>query len=439
MATNIKHVDSKKYQKALTFEDRVSIKNIIETHREADGSMTLLLNDIGNMLEKDPTTISKEVKMRRTPIILTEPSPTDSRYCFFCKDNNKCKENKVFRTFGEKCLHFKRNLCKYTKKFPWVCNGCRKKGYCKLPKSYYNPIPANDSYRMTLVESREGIYLKENEFKEIDSILSNGLSKKQSIEHIIHSNNIQICVKTAYNYLNKGYLSSDKLNTHRMVRLKGKDNQRPYNSKILREKKIGKQYDDFTKLIASNPGIVYTEMDTVIGKPGGKVILSLKVINVQLQFYFLLEDKSAKSVVDKLNEIQSIIGIENYKTIFGIILTDNGAEFTDIDGIMYDSETGELRTKLYFCHPQCSGEKGSCERSHELLRYIIPKGYSFDSYNQETFNKITSHVNSIKRKSTDFSTPIELFRAHFGNEILSKLDISLIDPNSVILSFELLK
>ena len=223
MATNIKHVDSEKYQKAQTFEDRVSIKNIIETHREADGSMTLLLNDVSNMLEKDPTTISKEVKMRRTPITYTEPSPTSAKYCFLCINYNKCKENKVFRTFGEKCSNFKRSLCEYTKKFPWVCNGCRKKGHCEYPKSYYNPIPANDSYMMTLVESREGIYLKANEFKEIDSILSNGLSKKQSIEHIIHSNNIQICVKTAYNYLNKGYLSSDKLNTHRMVRLKGKD------------------------------------------------------------------------------------------------------------------------------------------------------------------------------------------------------------------------
>lgn len=439
MATNKKHLDSKKYQKALTLEDRISIKNIIETNRIQDGSLKLLLNDIGNMLEKDPTTISKEVKMHRTPLSITEPNPLSSSYCAMCINNSKCKKEKILRTFGEKCKNFERALCKYTTKFPWVCNGCSKKGYCIFPKSYYNPISAYESYRMTLIDSREGIYLKKDEFDEIDKILSIGLSKKQSIEHIIHSNNIQICVKTAYNYLNKGYLNSDKLNTHRMVRLKNNDNQRPHNSKILREKKIGRQYEDFTKLIASNPGITYSQMDTVIGRQGGKTILSLKVVNVQLQFYFLLETKTAKCVVDKLNEIQSIIGIDNYKKIFGVILTDNGSEFTDIDGIIYDSQTGELRTNLYFCHPQCSGEKGSCERSHELLRYIVPKGYSFDSYNQETFNKITSHVNSIKRKSTDFSTPIELFRAHFGNEILSKLGISLINPNSVTLSPELLK
>ena len=127
------------------------------------------------------------------------------------------------------------------------------------------------------------------------------------------------------------------------------------------------------------------------------------------------------------------------KKIFGIILTDNGSEFTDIDGIMYDPETGELRTDLYFCHPQCSGEKGSCERNHELFRYIVPKGSSFNDYDQTDFNKITSHVNSLKRKSTDYSTPIELFYAFFGREILDKLQISLIEPNSVILSPELLK
>lgn len=105
---------------------------------------------------------------------------------------------------------------------------------------------------------------------------------------------------------------------------------------------------------------------------------------------------------------------------------------------MFDSNSGELRTDLYFCHPQCSGEKGSCERNHELLRYILPKGTSFNDLTQDDFNRITSNVNSLKRKSTDFSTPIELFRAFFGNEILDKLNISLIDPNSVTLSKDLL-
>lgn len=179
-------------------------------------------------------------------------------------------------------------------------------------------------------------------------------------------------------------------------------------------------------------------MNTVEGKKGGKVVLSLKVVKVQMQFYFVLADKTADSVVSKLNEIESIIGIENYKKIFRIILTDNGSEFTDVDGMITSPSTGEIRTDLYFCHPHQSGEKGSCENNHELLRYSLPKGKHFDKYDQNSFTKVTSHVNSLIRLSVSYSTPVEMFRVFYGNEILEKIGVSLIPPNEVLLKPELL-
>ena len=181
-------------------------------------------------------------------------------------------------------------------------------------------------------------------------------------------------------------------------------------------------------------------MDTIIGKKtNSKCVLSLHIPKIKFQFYFLLDKKEANEVINKLNEIQNIIVFDNYSKIFGVILTDNGSEFSDIQGIEQDIDTSDVRTNLYFCHPGASGEKGSCERNHELFRYILPKGTSFEGLTQEHFNLITSHVNSYKRKSTDYSTPIELFRAYFGPEILDKLNISLIEPNSVTLTSELLK
>lgn len=308
-----------------------------------------------------------------------------------------------------------------------------------MPKTYYSPLAAQNSYEYTLSDSRIGIYMKLDEYKKINEIISNGLKKKQSIEHILHSNDISISTSTAYSYLHKGYFNADVLDTHRISYFRGLDGSKPYNSKVLQKEKFGRHYEDFTKLIMQNPDITYSQMDTVEGTKGGKVILSLKVVKVQFQFYFLLQDKSASSVVNKLNEIQKVIGIEDYKKIFGYILTDNGTEFSNISGIITDPETKEIRTDVYFCHPQCSGEKGSCERNHELFRYILPKGTSFNQYDQIQINRITSHVNSLKRKSTEFSTPIELFYAHYGHEILNKLGISLIEPNSVMLSNELVK
>ena len=440
MATNTKHKDSIKYGKALTLKDRIDIEKIISTNRERDGSMKITLNTISDMLEKDPTTISKEVKSRRTPLNTSKPVyQYVSHLCKSCKKFTKCEYRETRRNLTGDCEDYEKYICKNLLHFPWVCNGCNKRNICVANKTYYNPIPAQESYEYTLVDSRQGIYMTQKEFEKINKVISAGLKNKQSIEHILHSNDLPICVTPAYSYLHRGYFNADVLDMHRLTYLKGLDGQKPHNSKILQKKKVGRHYDDFLNLIIKDPNLTYTEMDTIEGVKGGKVCLSLKIVKVQLQFYFLMNEKNAACVVSTLNRIQDTIGIDNYKRIFGIILTDNGAEFSDIDGIMYDSKTGELRTELYFCHPQCSGEKGSCERSHELFRYILPKGTSFDKYTQSDFDKITSNVNSLKRKSTDYSTPIELFYAFFGSEILNKLNISLIEPNSVILSQDLLK
>ena len=289
MATNIKHTESNKYQKALTQEDRILLGNIIATNRNPDGSLSLNLNDIGNMLEKDPTTLSKEVKLRRTPINTNTPEYTSiTYYCKNCKFKGHCElQGKLSKE--EKCPKFEKFICKHLTKFPWVCNGCPKRGLCASPKSYYNPVTAHSSYRYTLVDSREGIYMTVKEFESINVIISSGLKKKQSIEHILHSNDLPICVKTAYTYLHKGYFSADLLDTHRIVRLRNTsdNNQKPENSKMLRKAKLGKHYDDFIKYLSENPDAVYTQMDTVEGKKGGKVCLSLKIVNVQLQLYFI--------------------------------------------------------------------------------------------------------------------------------------------------------
>lgn len=441
MATNIKHLNSTKYQKALTLEDRNSLANIIATNRDNDGSLKLTLNSIANMLEKDPTTLSKEVKKRRITKDSFIPSYKFTKaYCKSCANYKNCtKRTSLTSSDLGICNNYKRFFCKYTTKFPYVCNGCHKRGFCNYPKFYYNPLEANDEYKYTLKDSREGSTFTLSEFKQIDEIVSNGLKNGQSVDHIINSNDLPICSKTAYNYLNKGYFTANKLDTHRMVRIKRLERKKTENSKILRQRKIGHLYEDYLAYQETHMDEILSQWDTVEGKKGGKLILSIKLVKLQIQFYFLLPNKTAKAVVDKINEIQELIGIDAYKQIFGFALTDNGGEFSDVEGISFDPTTGELRTNLFFCHPNRSDEKGSCEKNHELLRYILPKGKSFDNLTQHDLNLIASHVNSLKRKSTDFSTPIEKFYAFFGKEILDKLGISLIEPNNVILKTQLIK
>ena len=36
---------------------------------------------------------------------------------------------------------------------------------------------------------------------------------------------------------------------------------------------------------------------------------------------------------------------------------------------------GGNRCKIFFCDPNRSDSKGSCENNHRMIRYVIPKGY----------------------------------------------------------------
>lgn len=87
----------------------------------------------------------------------------------------------------------------------------------------------------------------------------------------------------------------------------------------------------------------------------------------------LREHNDAQSVIDIFNELEKILGIEKFKEMFVIILTDNGSEFSNPKEIEFNMETGEQRTQIFYCHPSSPNEKGSCEVNHELIRRILPK------------------------------------------------------------------
>ena len=113
-------------------------------------------------------------------------------------------------------------------------------------------------------------------------------------------------------------------------------------------------------------------------------------------------------------------------------------EFSDIEGIEQFPDKEEIATKLFFCDPMNTNQKSQCERNHELLRFILPKGTSFNNLTSEDMKKINSNVNSYKRKSTDYSPPYELLRTKFGPDILKILDVDRIPDNEVYLKPQLL-
>ena len=122
-----------------------------------------------------------------------------------------------------------------------------------------------------------------------------------------------------------------------------------------------------------------------------------------------------------------------------MILTDRGSEFSDPLAIEMDFETGELLAKVFYCDPQNTNQKSRCERNHEFIRLIIPKGKSFDHLEQKDIALMMNHINSYGREMFNGKSPLELFEGIYGHETAKKLGLIRINPDNIILKPELLR
>ena len=184
------------------------------------------------------------------------------------------------------------------------------------------------------------------------------------------------------------------------------------------------------------------ELDTVVGAIGGKVLFTL-MFTCGLMLAFLRDARTSQTCTRIFNMLQGVAGTEFFKTLFPVILTDNGSEFSDpkmIEFFRVDPEHNptklERRTYVFFCDPYNSQQKPHVERNHEEIRRVLVKGSSFDALTQGDVNLMLSHVNSAPRPSLDGKTPYDAFvsfHGERGREFLEKLGIRRVNAESVVL------
>ena len=358
---------------------------------------------IGQSILKDPTTVSKEVK-----------------------------RNKQIRDSTSNNLP-----CPLLDKAPFVCNGCPKRRQnCGYKKIFYLAKQAQKQYEQTLVESREGTPLNSKTFWEMDKVISNGVKKGQHIFHILKTHNLDVSSSTVYRHIRKEYLSIAPIDLARAVKFK--ERRKSKLPSIPKEAKKGRSYEDFQNYLALNQLDSWLEMDTVMGRMGGKVLLTFNLSFCNFIFARLLDNKTALEVTKHLYDIKNTLhqADKDFFQLFPVILTDNGGEFARIDDIEMDVR-GE--SKLFFCDPNRSDQKGRIEKNHTLIRDILPKGTSFDNLTQEDINLVCSHVNSVKRAALNGKSAYELFEFTYGEEIPKLLGISKIPAEDVCQSSTLLQ
>jgi IS30 family transposase len=181
-------------------------------------------------------------------------------------------------------------------------------------------------------------------------------------------------------------------------------------------------------------------MDTVIGRVGGKVILTLDFTFCNFQAGLLMDNKTSLEAAHKIKKLKASLASAGLRfgDLFPVILTDNGGEFANVDAFERDADW-QKETLLFFCDPYRSSQKPSCEKNHTMFRDIVPSGSSFDDFSQDTVNLIFSHVNSVRRKSLGGKSPFEVFAFLFGLDTAAIFGIRSIPPADVIQSPKLLR
>jgi len=138
---------------------------------------------------------------------------------------------------------------------------------------------------------------------------------------------------------------------------------------------------------------------------------------------------------DRLEEKLTTLG---FCKTFPVILTDRGFEFSKPDELESGIDN-VIRTSIYYCDPMASWQKPNIEKNHEYIRYVLPKGSSFDNLTQWDATKLANHINSTARASLNGLAPIKLAQMLLDIDAVNAFGLRETPPNDIILTPKLLK
>lgn len=191
---------------------------------------------------------------------------------------------------------------------------------------------------------------------------------------------------------------------------KDKNKNKTICSKIPPEKSI-----DYRPEEANTRGVYgHWEGDLVIGvKKRGAALFTLTERMTREEIIVKILGKNAEYVARALDLIEKKYKKQFY-TKFKTITFDNGGEFRNWESLekSYDKRRKSARTKIYYAHPYCSGERGSNENANRLIRRFIPKGIDITPISEGFIQKIQDWINNYPRA---------MFNYKSTNEILSEI------------------
>lgn len=444
----------KEPRKHLDYSDRCIIEDGIRDRLPA--------REIARRLHVHPATVTREVLANRTVRVSKSKGKSAATHCAnsascvkreeLCdpctaKKQRLCRRCQAVKCY-DVCPDFELRMCDKVVRWPYVCEWCYLgRDTCPFPRCRYSARKADELSKARRKQPRgRGASVSDGELaaivEKVRPLISNGLSLEAI--WLAYGDGFPVCVRTFYSYIEKGYVDVASLELPRKVRYKPRRKNGQAKDDAERRDLVdrtGRTYNDFMRLDEDDLARA-VQMDTVVGRVAdSNRILSIHLPATRFQLYVLLPSGEAASVVRALDAIEEYSGSRSaFEDAFGIILTDRGAEFSDIEGMERSVlEPGRRRCSVFFCDPMQSEQKPNCERNHEELRRILPKRRSrFDALTFLDVSAACSHVNSYPRKGLGGASPIDLASQILPRGLLEELGIEKVPIDQILLKPTLL-
>ena len=221
------------------------------------------------------------------------------------------------------------------------------------------------------------------------------LNKKYSPAAALYKlNEHKVCVRTIYNYVHSGNIDGVTVLSLPYAKPKKKKKEEVVKRSFSRGTSIEERPD----YISDRLEYGHWEMDTVYSSKGDSTcLLVLSERRRREELIFKIKDRTSQSVIKVLDRLERKLGSPSFREKFKTITCDNGMEFADWTSMERSCRTKLSRTKVYFCHPYSSWERGTNENINRMIRRWVPKGDDISLYSEKEIQFIQAWINDYPR------------------------------------------